>query len=275
MRILLTIFYTAFILMSHMAQAQSTQTTEPAYQIDEQATAQAPLKPGDVIDLKNLRATPKEPLIYRKFIGITDKGYYVVQDFYQHNNYKQTDPFVIMEFDRINDFKSDTTPIQGIYVQWHPNGAKWVEGQFQNGKEQGLWTLWYDNGQKEEEGRYQDGESQGFWTWWYDNGQKEIEGQYLDGKQQGIWTFWYDNGQKSSEGLYQDGKPQGLWTWWHNDGQKEAEGQYQDGEQQGLWTEWYENGQKKSEGQYHDGKRQGDWLYWDKNGNKIDKKTAC
>lgn len=178
MRTVLSLFLSTLLWAASCAYAQ---TDEVPYQINEQATAQAPWKPGSIV-AQTTNGTPEEPLIYRKFLGITDQGYYVVQDFYKGSNHKQTEPFVIMQLSEVTVFKSNTPSIQGIYVQWYDNGQKWVYGQYQDGKEQGLWT------------------------WWYDNGRKESEGQFQNGKPQGLWTYWDKEGKKISETMYEAGK---------------------------------------------------------------------
>lgn len=72
MRSILFIFLSVLIGITSLAHAQNGETQ---YQIDRRTTAQAPWKVGDIV------AEDKQQNIYRKFIGVTSKGYYVVQDF--------------------------------------------------------------------------------------------------------------------------------------------------------------------------------------------------
>jgi antitoxin component YwqK of YwqJK toxin-antitoxin module len=52
----------------------------------------------------------------------------------------------------VKDWEED-----GLYIFWHENGQKWMEGTLKDGELDGLWTDWYDNGQKRREGTYKDG----------------------------------------------------------------------------------------------------------------------
>lgn len=228
-----------------------------SYQLDKQATAHAPWKPGSIIAEGKTFYKIKEPIaIYRLFIGITDKGYYVVQNFYKHSNHKCTDPFVIMQPDRANKMDQfESIAIDGRLVQWHDNGQNWSDGLCQDGNEQGLWTWWYDNGKKSHEGSYHNGKAQGLWTHWYENGQKVIECEYENGNEHGRWTWWYRNGQKKVETQYREGKKQGLMTGWHDNGQKRYEGQIQDEKPQGLWKEWDKEGKKINETVFNDAEK--------------------
>ncbi|MGL4668690.1 MAG: toxin-antitoxin system YwqK family antitoxin, partial [Saezia sp.] len=168
MRSLLSAFFSALVFVSGVSYAQSASSENAAsYQIDEQATAQAPWKVGEVIASGYMRTSERRPNGERKFVGITSKGYFVVQDFYLGNGKKLTDPFVIVQqekVDIINAYKD--MPLDGVFVVWYSGDSerKMEEGHYQDGKKQGLWTTWYGNGQKAYEGYYQDGKEQGSWS---------------------------------------------------------------------------------------------------------------
>lgn len=182
MRTALSLFLSALLLVAGLAYAQDNAQT---YQIDEQATAQALWKVGEII------AEGEIPLgrtdaskVYRKFIGITNKGYFVVQDFYQESHKKTIDPVVITQKDFVTDISQSFTtyPFDSMFISW------------------------FDNEQKAAEGLFQDGQRQGLWTWWYDNGQKWLEGEFLNNKKQGLWTTWNRDGKKISETMFEAGE---------------------------------------------------------------------
>jgi antitoxin component YwqK of YwqJK toxin-antitoxin module len=77
---------------------------------------------------------------------------------------------------------------------------------------------WHANGQRQLEGNYEHDVQVGLFTWWHANGQKALEGRFDQGKQDGEWTWWYPSGQKSIHGEYARGNPTGRWTWWKEDG---------------------------------------------------------
>lgn len=143
----------------------------------------------------------------------------------------------------------------GVQTQWHPNGQKYWEIPYRDGKINGTWVRWYQNGQKESETTYRDGKINGISVGWDENGQKALEITYRDGKFDGTYVTWYENGQKTSEWIYREGKIiDGTYVVWHPNGQKAWEGTYRDGKQDGTLVGWHLNGQKKSETTYRDGK---------------------
>jgi len=59
-------------------------------------------------------------------------------------------------------------------VKWEagyrPNGQKYWETPFVNGKRHGIETWWYENGKKSSEYKYVNGQEHGIHFEWYDNG---------------------------------------------------------------------------------------------------------
>ena len=92
------------------------------------------------------------------------------------------------------------------FIEYYPNGMKWREVTFKDGKEDGFWTQWYENGQKRKGVTFKDGRKDGLCTYWYKSGQKSGEKNYKDGELDGSFTKWYKNGEKKSERTYKDGK---------------------------------------------------------------------
>lgn len=82
----------------------------------------------------------------------------------------------------------------------------------------GVWVWWHEDGQRQLEGRYEEDQPIGTFTWWHPNGQKERQGDYVDGLQSGQWTWWFPNGQKQMQGTYAAGEASQAWQFWREDG---------------------------------------------------------
>lgn len=134
MRVIWSLFLSALLSSACTAYAQND--TLP-YQIDEQATARAPWNVGDIVAKGEvLSGVFGNSKVYRKFIGITNKGYFVVQDFYQENNKKYSVPIAIIQQDFVEDItQSDITqPFDGMWLSWYKNGQTQLEGHYVEGQ---------------------------------------------------------------------------------------------------------------------------------------------
>jgi hypothetical protein len=105
------------------------------------------------------------------------------------------------------------SPFEGQFIDRHDNGAKSVEGQFVNGKQQGVWTFYHENGKLFRTGKYVDGRADGQWAIWRDDGSKWSEQTYINGQLNGVETRWHPNGQKQSEATWQGGKTIAKQEW--------------------------------------------------------------
>jgi hypothetical protein len=47
----------------------------------------------------------------------------------------------------------------GPYQGFHPNGARWLEGRYENGLKVGRWTQWAPDGRKVADGEYHEGQA--------------------------------------------------------------------------------------------------------------------
>lgn len=189
---ILTIFFSALLLCAHLAYAQETQAP---YQIDQQATAQAPWKVDDIITFPPMMTSEPNPY-YRKFLGITTKGYFLIQDFYINSDQKFTTPYTLLSQADIT--QSSDKLINGVVIYWSEQGQKTGEDHYQDGKLHGTWTRWYDNGQKSDEMHYQNDKLDGTWTRWYENGQKRSEVLYRNDEKE-HYIKWDENGRKTTE----------------------------------------------------------------------------
>lgn len=182
MRVVWSLFLSVLFFNACIAYAKND---THSFQIDKQVTAQALWKVGDTIAEGEIPlGSTDASRVYRKFLGMTSKGYFVVQDFYQESHKKTIDPVVITQKKYVTDISQSFTtyPFDSMFISW------------------------FENEQKAAEGLFQDGQRQGLWTWWYDNGQKWLEGEFLNNKKQGLWTTWDSDGKKLSEIMFEAGE---------------------------------------------------------------------
>ncbi len=187
-----------------------------------------------------------QSLYYRKYLGTTPKGYYLIQDFYSKSNKKQNNPIAIKSK---NDLYAWTlTTAEGKSVTWYEDGKKRTESYRKNGKREGFATQWHNNGQKHLNGYFKEGIPEGLVTEWYEDGQKHFETFFKKNKAGDLWiewNKWHENGEKWQEGFYKNGEEEGLWTTWNKSGQKQLEGHFKNGKPVGIWTIWDEEGNKQ------------------------------
>ena len=62
------------------------------------------------------------------------------------------------------------SPYTGKSYKLHPNGQKYTETNYKDGKEDGLVLTWHENGQKHGEGNYKDGKKISG-KWWNSKGE--------------------------------------------------------------------------------------------------------
>jgi antitoxin component YwqK of YwqJK toxin-antitoxin module len=196
-------------------------------------------------------------------------------------------------------------PKQGLHVEYHENGNKKRECNYENYKLHGECSAFNEEGKKINVGTYESGvlgkyanygyhangnlnfeinlirvdleNWKGEWRngkaiTWYENGQKQTETNYVDDVIVGNTIEWHENGHKKSFESIEGG---GYTTWYEN-GQKECE-IFDSGIDLSTMIKFYENGQRKSKGFYKKIKRKslnnlhvmhGPWTYYHENGQK-------
>ena len=247
--------------MAGAVSAQNTNSTVNGIAIDEQATAQAPWKAGEMVPYSDKRANLNRlglHKVYRVFLGVTPQGYYVIQDFYADNNAKLTDPYVVKnerDVRATRTYDPEDMTVEGPYIRWYPDGQKYTEVLMVDGKEEGEWRLWYRNGQLGAVSPYVGGRRNGWEDEWSETGVMTKHCHFKDNSLDGVCTSWFDNGNKSEEATYRQGASIGLESWWHENGQLQIQGSRNDnGELQGEWREWDRNGNLMNKIWYENGK---------------------
>lgn len=84
-------------------------------------------------------------------------------------------------------------------VHYHPNGKKYIEGNYKDNKRDGYWASWYDNGQLWSEGEFKEGLSEGKRTVYHPNGKIYYEGTFKAGERVDIWKFYDESGKLTNE----------------------------------------------------------------------------
>lgn len=202
-----------------LAGAQGAVESNSAVAVDEAATAAAPWPVGDVVSRYSDDYESSEQLsdlyrrhgaqvfvvfdAYRKFLGVTPEGGYLVQDFYEENDKPYTEPFVLMDAQEVvlkeDVLRPGYRSFSGPLVTWYLNGRQQQQVFYVDGGLQGPLMTWYDNGQKREETQFEGNQPHGLWTTWHDNGQKRSELYYEHGRKVGLWRMWDRDGKLVNE----------------------------------------------------------------------------
>lgn len=143
-------------------------------------------------------------LYYRRFLGLTPQGGFVVQDFYKSTPAEQgnssverklTDAYVLSSRgDMVGPLFTEVVQTQG-QGGLNPAMVRWLE-QF---RADGVYVLWYADGRKALQTSYQNDALQGQWTQWYANGVKHWQGMYAHGQRRGVWSHWDEQGRLLEE----------------------------------------------------------------------------
>lgn len=184
-------------------------------------------------------------------------------------------------------YKNDE--IDGLAVQFHPNGNTYYEANFKNGKRiNGVEKKYYINKQLLSEANYLDDEYNGSYKSYYSNGNMYEEGQMLEGLNTGNWKTYYADGTLNNESIYEKGQIQGVYKEYSEKGKPYYEFLYRNdniiaykyfNEEGNIIKEAkkkagefkYEghavNGNKVIDGIYDiDGGKEGIWSYYSDNG---------
>lgn len=171
---------------------------------------------------------------------------------------------------QIARYSDDHFEADGFYREYYPNGQKFVEGQFRNGRQHGEWTFWFDNGQQNRKATYDSGQPDGAWEVHRADGTLAAKRGFRRGLRDGEWITYDDTGKTPlREEHYVDGKADGVWKVWYPSGQLAQQIGYKQGLQHGTSTEWNDKGEKRRELSYVDNKPDGAATLWLPDGHKI------
>lgn len=146
-------------------------------------------------------------LYYRRFLGVTAQGKFVVQDFYkQYENQapsngtradsKLSDAYVLMSLEEVQGTLCRENMQMGNELSIEM--LEWLG----NLDADGPLVLWFANGQKALETGYDAGHLNGHWTQWFVSGNKQYSGSFVQGERVGRWIRWNDQGVIMEENDY-------------------------------------------------------------------------
>jgi len=122
----------------------------------------------------------------------------------------------------------------------HPEGKTKRLGYLNNGQKQGVWMEWHPNGLKQSEVEWNKSYLDGSLKCWHPNGILKAFGFIIDGEMDGEWKEYYTNGQLQAHSLNQMGKC--IWKRiWKINGELCPESKLEEGS--GFYMEYKENGE--------------------------------
>jgi antitoxin component YwqK of YwqJK toxin-antitoxin module len=232
-RSLLFIATAAFVTASGAASAQGT--SKPA---SRRVTIEPYKGPPILLDEKRVTVPP----------NIVDRQ--VITDKYPDNK---------LRIERqVAKYSDNHVESDGFYREFHPNGQKFIEGQYREGRQDGEWSYFFDNGQLNRKMSFQRGRLHGQWENYRADGTLAAKRSYENGLRHGVWVTYDDTGkQPLTEENYKAGKPDGLAKAWFPDGKPRLELTWKEGVRHGPGKQWNDKGQLTTELNYVDGKLDG------------------
>lgn len=117
--------------------------------------------------------------LYRKLLGTTQSGAYVVQDFYSRNNQKQSDPLLLTSETAVKSFGNAHT--NGEVFLYYANGAKMEHSVYEAGKLVGTHTAYYPSGTVFQVNQFENGKLNGRAQFYHPDGKLAANLEYVDG----------------------------------------------------------------------------------------------
>ena len=179
---------------------------------------------------------------HRKFIQISDDGYYIVQDFHSTGK-PATNPYRVKDRDDLFRDYSEQQSIEGLYAHTDSNGGM-NYFNYRSGLKDGSAFAIYNDGNIESRENYRQGRLDGEFIRFFRDGQKKFERIISSDKKDIRVIMWWYTGEKKTELLIRNDEPIEDRAWYVN-GAKRREGYMKDG--RGHWTTWHKNGQVSSE----------------------------
>jgi MORN repeat variant len=138
----------------------------------------------------------------------------------------------------VTRYPNDTASREMVYeggvvvrdTRFFQTGAKEMQTEYRDGKEDGLFTVWYGTGQVMTQAHFADGKRHGAWLQWHPNGMKSFEAHYTNGLAHGLYASWYSTGQKERETVFDMDVDSGPSTTWDRKGVVIAKGTNRNGE---------------------------------------------
>ena len=116
---------------------------------------------------------------YRKMLGKTADGSFVVQDFYSRNDVKQSDPFIIQDERGLKAFNNQYT--HGEVFLYYANGAKLERSVYEKGHLVSTHTAYYPSGTEFQVNQFENGKLNGRSQFYHPDGKLAANLEYVDG----------------------------------------------------------------------------------------------
>ena len=117
---------------------------------------------------------------YRKWLGSTAAGDFVVQDFYSRNDQKQSDALKIAKEGNIRAF--DNAHTSGEVTLYYANGARMENSVYEKGQLVGNSTAYYPNGTIFSVNQFENGQLNGRSQYFYQDGKLAANFEYVSGR---------------------------------------------------------------------------------------------
>ena len=147
----------------------------------------------------------------------------------------------------------------GRYVEYYPNGKRFKQGMYVEGKQDGVWGYWHDNGRIAKKGKFILGEHDGVWIYKTNRGYLRRQESYKNGLKDGLWiVYGRKPGTKVREENWKDGKRHGKTIeFFPETGENQVVTEWANGQKDGREMAWYPDGSKAVERHYKNGELHG------------------
>lgn len=108
---------------------------------------------------------------------------------------------------------ADQKPFTGWVKATGDGGDLETLGRLEDGQRQGLWMNWHDNGAKASEIEWKNDVMEGSFEEWYPDGKPKTFGQTLNGEVDGEWKTYYPGGLIEQVSFSREGKLVRMQVW--------------------------------------------------------------
>ncbi|ABF88080.1 MORN variant repeat protein [Myxococcus xanthus DK 1622] len=102
--------------------------------------------------------------------------------------------------------KAGARTSHGAYVEYHPNGVKAAQGQFENGLKVGTWTFYDASGNKRGTAEFKDGGWHGQRVMYFPSGKPQRIEEYKNGRKNGVVKDLAEDGRVLSQVRYENNR---------------------------------------------------------------------
>ena len=115
-----------------------------------------------------------------------------------------------------------------------PNGNRYYETPYYEGKEEGIMKSWYADHKPEQERLFVNGKKEGVHRGWWPSGQPKYEYRFVNDEHNGSAKEWFSNNKPYRIFTYKMGHEEGRQQMWWPNGTIRANYVVKDGQQYGL-----------------------------------------